>query len=368
VSYLRVDVAVVGAGLMGSATAWQLTRRGVSVALIEQFEPGHPHGSSHGTERIIRRVYADPFYVRLTGRAFDAWAQAEDDTGAALLRTTGGIDTGSERDPAGLAQLLGAEDVPCELLSAGDAEARWPGMLFDGPVLFHPQAGTVDAAAATAAWVSRAGERGAQVLPRTRVRAVQSTVEGVLVHTDGPTVAARTVVVAAGAWLAELGLPLPLPPLRVTQQQVFHFRHRDPAATWPTLVHKTDVQIFGMPSGTDGGPEPAFKIGQHDGGVPTTASTRDGVVDPACRERLVRHVTERLPGLHPEPVAEATCLYTTTPDKDFVLDRVGPVVIASPCSGHGAKFAPLIGEMAADLALGTAQAHPRFALGTSVSV
>ena len=78
----------------------------------------------------------------------------------------------------------------------------------------------------------------------------------------------------------------------------------------------------------------------------------------------MRHVVERLPGLHPEPVAEATCLYTTTPDDDFVLDRVGPVVLASPCSGHGAKFAPLIGAMTADLALGTAQAHPRFALRT----
>jgi glycine/D-amino acid oxidase-like deaminating enzyme len=90
VTDVRVDVAVVGAGLMGSATAWELTRRGASVALIERFEPGHRHGSSHGTERMMRRAYADPFYGGLTGRALDAWAAAGDDTGTALLRTTGG--------------------------------------------------------------------------------------------------------------------------------------------------------------------------------------------------------------------------------------------------------------------------------------
>jgi glycine/D-amino acid oxidase-like deaminating enzyme len=155
VTDVRVDVAVVGAGLAGAATAWELTRRGVSVALIEQFEPGHSHGSSHGTERIVRRAYADPFYVRLTGRAFDAWALAEEDTGTELLRTTGGLDTGADRDPAGLATLLADEGVPCELLTGAQAEARWPGMRFDGPVLHHPQAAVLDADTAVAARVRR---------------------------------------------------------------------------------------------------------------------------------------------------------------------------------------------------------------------
>jgi monomeric sarcosine oxidase len=366
VTDIRVDVAVVGAGLMGSATAWELTRRGVSVALLEQFEPGHTHGSSHGTERIVRRAYADPFYTRLTARAMDAWAQAEDDTGTNLLRTTGGLDTGVARDPACLAALLAAEGVACDLLAPEEAEARWPGMRFDGPVLFHPEAGVVDADAAVSAWLRRVGEQDGQVLARTRVLSAEPTADGVLVHTDGPTVAANAVVVAAGPWLPELahvlGAAVDLPPLAVTQQQVFHFRHRDPAAAWPTIVHKAELQIFGMPSGADGGPVPAFKLGQHDGGTPTTAATRDGVVDQACRERIVRHVVDRLPGLDPEPVAEASCLYTTTPDDDFVLDRIGPLVIASPCSGHGAKFAPLMGAMIADLAMGRAEVLPRFAL------
>ncbi len=113
---LRVEVAVVGAGLMGAATAWQLARRGVSVALVEAFHPGHVHGSSHGTSRIVRRAYADPFYVRLTGRAFASWQEAEDDTGTPLLRTTGGLDTGAKRNPAALAALMAAEGAEFDRL------------------------------------------------------------------------------------------------------------------------------------------------------------------------------------------------------------------------------------------------------------
>jgi monomeric sarcosine oxidase len=366
VTDLRVEVAVVGAGLMGAATAWQLARRGVSVALIEAFDPGHVHGSSHGTSRIVRRAYADPFYVGLTGRAFDAWADAESDTGTALLRTTGGIDHGSMRDPVGLAGLMATSGVAHELLDAAEAEARWPGMRFDGPVLFHPEAAVLDADAAVGAWVQRVAALGGHVLGSTRVLSVTPDSAGAVVTTDGPVIAADSVVVAAGPWLPELagslGVPLDLPLLTVTQQQVFHFRQTDPAAAWPTFVHKGALQLFGLPSGADGGPRPAFKVAQHDGGTPTTASSRDGRIDPVSRERVTRYVEDFLPGLAPEPVAQGSCLYTVTPDEDFVLDRVGPVVIASPCSGHGAKFAPLIGEMAADLAQGKATAHPRFAL------
>ena len=363
---LQVEVAVVGAGLMGAATAWELARRGVSVALVEAHDPGHVHGSSHGTSRIVRRAYADPFYLQLTGRSFDAWQRAEDDTGTTLLTMTGGLDTGSRRDPEGLARLMAEQRIDCELLAAAEAESRWPGMGFDGPVLFHPQAGHLDADAAVAAWVRRAQELGATVLGRTRVTGVDVVGDGALVRTDGPTIAAGTVVVAAGPWLPELagslGLPLVLPPIVVTQQQVFHFRRHEPEVPWPVFVHKGELQLFGLPSGADGGPRPAFKVAEHGNGTPTTATGRTGRVDPVSRDRVLRHVAEFLPGLAPEPVAQGSCLYTNTPDEDFVLDRVGPIVVASPCSGHGAKFAALIGELAADLAQDRAAALPRFSL------
>ncbi|MEV5890312.1 FAD-dependent oxidoreductase [Nonomuraea fuscirosea] len=363
----RPVIAVIGAGLMGAATAWQLARRGAQVTLIEAYEIGHRHGSSHGTSRIFRRVYDDPFYVDLTGRAAECWRDLESDSGTALLRTTGGLDFGAGRDLEGLAALVSAAGVACELLPERAARERWPFARFDGPVLFHPQAGVVDADATVAACVRRAAELGADVRTGTRVREVRTGGNSALVRMDdGSELAADTVVVAAGAWLPELadaiGTPLRLPPLRVTQQQVFHFRQRDPAQAWPTLVATDELLLYGLPSGADGGAAPAVKIAEHDRGTPTTASTRDGIVNPASRDAVSGWVARRLPGLDPEPVAEAVCLYTTTPDEDFVLDRVGPVVVVSPCSGHGAKFTPLIGHLAADLALGAAGPLPRFAL------
>ena len=356
-----VDVVVVGAGLMGAATAWELTRRGRSVALVEAFEPGHTRGSSHGSSRIFRRAYPDPLYVRMTGRARELWRELEHDSGADLLTETGGLDHGRHRDPVAMAAALRAEGVPCAVLDSDAASERWPHLRFAGPVLHHPEAGVVDADATVAACVATARSRGAEVHTGTVVLGVDDLGGRVRVRTTGPDLAADSVVVAAGPWLPGLDLGIGLPPMRVTQQQVFHFRQRDPQARWPVFVHKHDLQTFGLPSGSDGGHAPAMKVAQHDGGTPTTAARRTGVVDPAARTRIVSHVERWLPGLDPEPVAEATCLYTTTPTEDFVLDRVGAVVVVSPCSGHGAKFTPLIGSLAADLALGAAEPHPRFA-------
>ncbi|MGW0823188.1 FAD-dependent oxidoreductase [Streptomyces sp. NPDC002845] len=361
-------IAVVGAGLMGAATAWQLARQGHEVTLIEGYDIGHRHGSSHGTSRIFRRAYADPFYVRLTGQAHEYWRELEHDSSTPLLGITGGLDLGEGRDPEGLAAVLGAAKVPYELLGAQAAAERWPYIRFTGPALHHPDAGVIDADQTVAACIRRAVEHGADVLTGVRVTDIDVRArvrEKALVRTDdGRELTAGTVVIAAGPWLPDLRLPVPLPPLRVTQQQVFHFRQREPHVQWPTLVSKDEaMQVFGLPSGADGGPLPAVKVAEHDRGTPTTARTRDGVVDPSSRTRLSTFVHDRLPGLDPDPVAEATCLYTTTPDEDFVLDRHGPLVVVSPCSGHGAKFAPLIGAMAADLATGRAEPHPRFRLG-----
>ncbi|MFJ6901894.1 FAD-dependent oxidoreductase [Streptomyces hokutonensis] len=358
-------IAVVGAGLMGAATAWQLARQGHEVTLIEAYDIGHRHGSSHGTSRIFRRAYADPFYVGLTGQAYEHWRELEHDSSTPLLRTTGGLDLGKGRDPESLAAVLGAAGVPYELLDARAAAERWPHIRFTGPALYQPDAGVVDADETVAVCVRRAVELGADAWIGVRVTGIDvlGDAEALVCTGDGRELTAEAVVIAAGAWLPELELPVPLPPLTVTQQQVFHFRQRDPAVPWPILVAKDEtMQVFGLPSGADGGPLPAVKVAEHDRGTPTTAATRSGVVDPSSRTRVSDYVRDRLPGLDPRPVAETTCLYTTTPDEDFVLDRHGPLVIASPCSGHGAKFAPLIGAMAADLATGRAEPHPRFRL------
>lgn len=339
-----IDVAIVGLGLAGSAAAWALSRRGRSVAAFEAYGPGHRRGSSHGHARIFRRAYLDPLYVELTGRAGRLWEELEEQAGERLLTRTGGVDHGPGREPERMAALLREHGVAAELLDPAEAARRWPGIRFEGPVVFDPEGGVLDPEAAMAALVRLAVDAGAHVAYDTPVRALRPDSDGVTLTTDTGTWRARTVVVAAGGWTGPLldGL-VPLPPLTVTQQQVFFFDREDPGP-WPTVVHgETSLDLYALPEG------PYFKVGEHVNGAVTTADDRDFTVDPAARERAVAYAREWLPGLDPVPRSELTCLYTSTPNEDFVLDRRGPFVVASACSGHGAKFTPLLGELVADL-------------------
>jgi glycine/D-amino acid oxidase-like deaminating enzyme len=360
------DVVIVGAGLAGAATAWAAARRGLSVVLLEQFSAGHVLGSSHGSARIVRRAYADALYTHLTGRAFELWRELGQDADAPLLRMHGGLDFGEDRDVPGIAAGLAAAGVEHELLDAPEAELRWPGMHFDGPVVFHPQAGTLDAEAAVARFVSSAA--GVDVRYGSVVRAVHNSGGGARADlADGTPVSARCAVIAAGAWVGPLleGI-VDLPPVGVTQHQVFHFpRHDIAAPPWPSVIHEGGgAAIYHLAGGRDGGPADDRKIGEHDHGTPTTADARDGVVAADSRARVVDYVSRWLPGLDPTPRGETTCLYTETPSEDFILDRVDSLVVCSPCSGHGAKFAPLIGELTVGLVTGDGDVPDRFRLAS----
>jgi sarcosine oxidase len=354
-----VDVVIVGAGLAGAAAAWSLTRRGRSVVLLEQFAAGHSSGSSHGSARIVRRAYGDALYTSLTGEAFELWREVELASGESLLRLYGGLDFGPRRNVTAVASHLAACGVPHSVLPAEEAAVRWPGMVFEGDVVFHPQAGTMDSALAVSTLVSLATAAGASV--RYSSPAVSVSSGGVVGLADGSSITAGTVVVAAGAWVAPLlSSVVALPPLQVTQQQIFHFPRLDPAAPpWPSVIHEsTSSAVYHLAGGRDGGSADDRKIGEHDGGIACTASTRTGEVNGESRARVTDYVRRWLPGLDPTPRSEATCLYTETPTEDFILDRVGPVVVCSPCSGHGAKFAPLIGEMVASLVCSSGVAVP----------
>jgi monomeric sarcosine oxidase len=373
---VRADLVIVGAGLAGSAAAWAASARGLDVVVLEAFGPGHRNGSSHGSARIFRRAYPDPLYVRLTGTARERWRQLEDQAGERLLTLTGGLDFGAARDPVRLHEVLASCGVPAELLAPAAAAERWPYFDFAGagPVMFHADSGVLDPDRAMAAMLRLAAAGGADIrfgTPVTRLEPAPGG--GAVAHTDSGAFTAPVIAVAAGPWTAPLldGV-VGLPPLKVTQQPVFHFApaaaREDKETTgqadpWPVFICDDGTDnCYGLAGGRDGGVPGAIKIGGHEGSHTTTAAGRDFVVDPATRARLIGFVGRRIPGLDPAPVNEVTCLYTRTANEDFVLDRSGPFVVASPCSGHGAKFAPLLGEFIADLAAGKPAPDPRFTL------
>ena len=371
---VRADLIIVGAGLAGSAAAWAASARGLNVVVLEAFGAGHRNGSSHGSARIFRRAYPDPLYVRLTGAAGELWRQLSDQAGEKLLTLTGGLDFGATRNPARLHEVLTSCGVPAELLEPEAAHERWPYFDFAGAgqVMFHADSGVLDPQNAMAAMLRLAATNGADIrfgTPVTRLKPAPSG-DGAVAHTDSGTFTAPVIAVAAGAWIAPLldGV-VDLPPLTVSQQQVFHFAPRSargntgPVDPWPVFVHKDGTEdCYGLPGGRDGEVPGAMKIGEHAGFSTTTAADRDFVVDPAARARITDFIGRRIPGLNATPVNEVTCLYTWTANEDFVLDRRGPFVVASPCSGHGAKFAPLLGEIIADLAVGNPPPDPRFTL------
>jgi len=336
-----VDVAVIGAGAMGSATAWWLARRDFDVVLLEQFGPGHTRGSSHGGSRIFRLAYDDPEYVRMAQEALPLWRELEDDSGRPLLDRTGALDHGDAVAVGRIAGALSARGAPHEVLAAGAARERWPGMRFDGDVLFHPDGGRCRADDTVAALQARAAAHGADV--RFGVAAALR-VRGDRVEVDAgdETLRPATAVVTAGAWVAKV-LGDAAPEVTVTQEQVQHFVPHDDGE-WPSFIHHRPPWIYGLRTPGEG-----VKVDEHHTGP---------VVDPDVRARrdldaqarVVRYVEEWFPGLDPTPVHTTECLYTTTPDESFVLERRGPIVLGSPCSGHGFKFTPLIGRMLADLA------------------
>jgi sarcosine oxidase len=371
------DYVVVGAGLAGAATAWQLAARGHQVTILERNVPASHDASSHGSARIFRYAYADHFYTHAVAESKSLWDGLTEVAGTPLITPSGAVDFGTERHPQLLASVLADEDIEHELLDAAAARDRWPGLAFDTEVLWHPGAGVIDAETAVNAMVDQAVKHGARLLTGWSLGSLDKTAAGYrLTSSTGETFDAGHVVISAGGWLPELlgKLALPagflagLPQITVRQEQAFHFRYRDPesAANWPTFINKReDIQVYGLPGGRDAG-FAGQKVAEYNGGkfIPSAAE-QTGEVDPANRTRVVDYVRRLLPGLDPEPYAETTCLFTNTPTEDFIIDRVDGLTILSPCSGHGAKFAPLIGQWAADLATGAANVPLRFRTATT---
>jgi sarcosine oxidase len=342
-----LDAIVIGAGLAGSAAAWELARRGRSAVVLEQFDADHERGSSHGRERIVRLGYTAPEYVRLGLEALEGWSELEAEAGDELLHRTGAIDYGFGDELDEIAAAYRVCGVGHEWLSAAEAVERWPGLHFEGKVLLQPDGGWVEADAALGAFRRGAAAGGVDVRLETAVLEWSASADGrgVEVVTEAETLAAEVVVVAAGAWTSRLvGDAVSLPAITVTKEQVAYLRAIDPNAAWPCFIHRSAPLHYGLPC-----PGGLVKLGEHATGPVVDPDRRSFEVEPVAWARLLSDVPVWLPGVDPEPVGSRTCLYASTESDDFVIDRVGPVVVVAGLGGHGFKFGPAIGRLVADL-------------------
>jgi len=352
-----VEVCVVGGGVTGLAAAWRLGLAVREVIALEQFTLDHARGSSHGATRIFRFAYPDPLYVRMAQASLPLWRELEAASGDEILKMTGGLDVGDPAILEGVASALIGCGAAAERLD--DPQTSFPWLAVEGMAVYSPDTGVLAAARALAAMAGQARKAGAEVREGAEVISLHPDDEGVTVRTGTGDLRARRCIVAAGAWartlLAPAGIDLPVD---VTREQVFYFR---PTVDALPFIHHGALTRYGVPSfaGAAG-----FKVGEHTTGERTSAQGRSFEMDPEGAARVSAYVADALPDLDPEPVAFETCLYTLTPDQDFVVDVRGPLIIASPCSGHGFKFAPLVGEMLGRLAFDVGPAFPleRFAL------
>jgi sarcosine oxidase len=330
---LDAEVAVVGAGVMGLATAWALAQAGRDVVVCEQFEVGHAGGSSHGGSRIIRLSYPEERWVRLAQEAYPLWQELEAGWGRALLDQPGTLDLG---DWEANRNALDACGVPSEVLDATEIERRFPIRMKSGQRgLFQADGGIVYADLALQALLGSATAAGAQLRERTRVEVIED--EGATVSLDG--LRAKAVVVTAGAWAPALvGADA-----TATRETTSYFSFEEPV---PSVIDTSTGDTHGYALAAPG---VGLKAGLHQSG-PASDPDEPGVADAEIAQRTAAWVEQRFPGAGARIRLE-TCLYTTRPNNEFQLERKGRVVIGSPCSGHGFKFAPVIGERLAALAL-----------------
>jgi sarcosine oxidase len=335
---------------MGSAAAAHLAARGQRVLGLEQFQPAHDRGSSHGRSRVIRLAYFEhPAYVPLLRRAYDLWRRLERDTGRRLLQITGGLMMGAPDSDVVAGSLRSASEhgLAHELLDAAEVRRRYPALTPQpGTVGFHEsEAGVVFPEEAIRAHLDVAVDHGARVHFDEPVEGWRVTASGTVeVTTTRSRYEAGRLVIAPGAWAAQL-FQLPALPLAVEPQTLYWFNpaggpdafaaDRFPIYIWDL---GDGVQFYGFPADDDGRVKVAF------------FRTNNGD-EPSLRAALAARIPSLASGAL---VATASCKYTLTPDHHFVIGRHpdhDQVVIASPCSGHGYKFATVIGEILADLAI-----------------
>jgi sarcosine oxidase len=354
----RYNAIVLGVGGMGSAALFELARRGRRVLGLEQFVPGHDRGSSHGQTRVIRKAYYEhPDYVPLLRRAYERWYDLEQRCGRRLLVECGCLSIGPPGGEVvpGVLRAVAEHGLPIESLTAAELRRRFPPFRFgdDVAAVLERDAGFLYVEECVRAYADEARRLGADLRADEAVVSWAPTAGGVAVRTANDVYAADRLVITAGAWagrvLAGLGLPL-----TVLRKVLLWFGTSAAAAlrrdVFPIYMAETPAGFYyGFPI-IDG---QGHKVARHDGGAPADPVTLDRTVSAADAEECRAFLHAHLPAADGPLRAGQVCMYTVTPDHHFVIDRhpaYPQVVIAAGFSGHGFKFASVVGEVLADLA------------------
>jgi sarcosine oxidase len=363
-----LDAIVVGLGVAGASIAAELAARGLRVLGLDRFRPPHTHGSSHGETRIIREAYFEhPDYVPLLQRAYERWSELEHLTRRTLLTRTGGLMVGPPDGVLVSGALRSAEThgLAHTLLTNGELRARHPALRPEPGMVgvAEPRAGLLLAEACVGAYLELATQRGADLHHDERVLGWRATASGVEVETAFGRHAAGHLVLAAGPWMASL-LPELALPLTVERNVQFWFEPADPAPFAPDrfpvfiLEHAPGAFAYGFPALAG-----AVKVARHGSGEAADPEHPRRAVEPAEIEAFRALLRRILPDADGRLRRTESCFYTNTPDAHFILDRHPEhalVTLVSACSGHGFKFASVLGEVVADLAL---TGRSRFELG-----
>lgn len=355
------DLIIVGLGATGSAAAHHLARRGLRVLGIDQYSPPHTLGSSHGESRIIREAYFEhPLYVPLVRRAYTLWQALEAEAQTPLLRITGGLMIGHPdsvliRGARASARQHGLEH---RILSATEVGTRFPALRPDPAMIavWEPRAGVLNPERCITAHLRSARAHGAELHTGLRVLGWRETAGEVRVDTAQGVFAGRQLLISAGSWVGGL-VPALAERFEVERQMLGWFTPlRDAELFAPDAcpIHLWETadggHSYGFPDLGSG-----VKVARHHSGAATTPETVDREPSAADEAALRHWMARHLPDANGPLRDSAVCLYTNTSDGHFWIDRLADhprVLVASPCSGHGFKFASVIGELLADLLTG----------------
>ncbi len=363
------DHVVIGAGGLGSATAYWLSQLGAGTVLVlEQYELGHSLGASEDHSRIIRHAYHSPDYTALTPAMYEAWRHLERHAGLSLLTLPGCLDLAIEGTAGAdevdtYAHAMSVAGLPYERLTSTQILERWPEWRLppDAVGMFHAEAGIVDIRRATAAHTALALAHGVELLASSPVRSLEPRSAGIAVHTDDATYLAGSVVLCTGSWtqplLATAGVDLPLV---LSQEQMTYFATREPHRfapdRWPVWIWHGDDFFYGFPVYG----EAAVKAARDLRGEFVTPETRHRRRDPGEVELVADFLRQRLPNAVGPELYSRSCVYELPGDRGFVLDHVPgePRLLVTVGAGHAAKFASLIGKILAELATTGQTKHP----------